>query len=228
MVSDRGTVSSLAQRVGYGRMYKAGRRKGILALPGATFNQDWWFDLDQATGEMRTLTELYGFPIGSCATLEDWGNSTMRARVSQLRTNCIASLFAGTKVHLMGVSAGGLSSLNWAKANPTLVQSISLLIPVVDVQAVYDNNRESFQSSISGAYGGRPPDSENPAKYAADLKGLPIRIYYSTNDSVTTSAETLNFAAAAGAETFSMGAVGHFWGPPWSGLHVGQFMRERD
>lgn len=229
MVTNAGTVSSLDQRTGCGRLYRNGSRRGVIALPGATYDRNWWFDLDSATYEMRILTDGYGFPVASIGTFDTWGNSTQRTNVSTLYTNCVGGLFSSdTKVHILGVSAGGLTALNWAKNNPTLVQSITLLIPVIDVQAVYDENRSSFASSISTAYSGRPSDANNPADNASSFSGFPIRIYYSENDAVTTTTETLTFASACGAETLSMGPVGHFWGPPWNGYAVGEFMRAHD
>lgn len=228
MVSRTETVASLDQRVGYGRLYKDGARKGALILPGATQNQHFWFVWDTATRDVRYITDDHGIPVASCATLDLWGNSTHRTNISQLRTNAQTARFASGKVHLLGASAGGLAACNWAKNNPTLVQSLVLLIPVLNVQGVYSEDRGGFASAVGTAYGGAPPDADNPADYAADLNGLPISVYYSTTDTVTTEAETLAFIAASGAEGSSMGALGHGWGAPWSGLAAGQFMVDND
>jgi len=228
VVSRTETVASLPQRTGRGRLYKDGTRKGILVLPGFNNDRHYWFLLDQVTRELRYLTEDYGFPVASCGTAALWGNSTHRANISQMRTNAQTALFASGKVHLWGASAGGLAACNWAKANPTLVQSIVLLVPAVDVQALHAEDRGGTAASIEAAYGGAPPDADNPADYAADLDGIPIRVYYSTDDPYTTEAESLAFIEDSGAEGISMGALDHSWGPPWSGLEAGQFFTDND
>lgn len=223
MVSSRGTVGGLAQRLALGYLHKPGRDTGLIAMPGATNDRDWWFDLDASTHELREITAR-GIPVATMGTLNTWGNSAVRTSMSTLKANAQTAEFKSGKVHLLGVSAGGLCVLNWAKNNPTLVQSIVLLIPVLDVQAVYSGNRGSFQSVIGTAYGGAPTDADNPADYAADLNGIPIRIYYSTSDTITLEAETLAFISASGAEGVSMGAQGHFWASPWSGGAAADFM----
>jgi pimeloyl-ACP methyl ester carboxylesterase len=138
------------------------------------------------------------------------------------------SLFASGKVHLLGVSAGGLGALNWAKNNPTLVQSITLLIPVLNVIGVDSEDRGSFSSAIQTAYGGSPTSADNPLDYAADLDGIPGRAYYSTTDAITEEDESTAFCADSGFEAVSMGAHGHFWDAPWSGINAGNFIREND
>lgn len=229
MFSSRGTVGGLDQRYGHDRLYKPGSRKGVLAMYGATGTRDSFFDLDRA--DRTTLRGIggFGFAFGTIDVLEYWGNSTIRTNMSTLRTNLQSGTFASGKVHLLGFSAGGTACLNWAKANPTLVQSICLVIPAVDIQDIYDNNRSGFQASISAAYGGRPADADNPADNAASFVDFPIRIYYSTNDTICIASTITTFATATGAELISMGAVGHFWSYTyWGGENAGEFFEEHD
>jgi hypothetical protein len=228
VVSSRGTIGGLLQRTGHDRLYKPGSRKGVLMLYGATSDLDAWFGVDPLFGEVSGICAQQ-FPLATLSTGVTWGNSTIRTQMSTLRTNIQSSgLFASGKVHLVGVSMGGLCALNWAKANPTLVQSITLLIPVVDVQAVYDADRGGFAASIAAAHGGRPPDSENPADNTGSFTGIPTRLYYSTTDTITLAAEQEASAAGSGATLVSMGAVGHFWGPPWSGRELAFWIKGSD
>lgn len=196
-------------------------------MPGATQDLDWWFSEDTLNGEIRDITDR-NIPVVTMGTLATWGNSAVRADMATLKTTAQTSFFGSGKVHLLGVSAGGLCALNFAKNNPTLVQSLSLLIPVIDPQAVYDGNLGGFQASISTAYGGRPANADTPSQNAASFIGIPTKIWYSTSDTITSSSITTTFAAAAGATAVSMGAVGHFWGAPWSGIAAGNFMRENN
>lgn len=231
MLSRTETVASLAQRTFRGRLYRDGTRKAVLAFPGASNDRHYWANTVDAAGrELRQITDDHGFPVGSIGTSGLWGNATHRANISQLRTNMQTALAAPGKVHLLGVSAGGTAACNWAKNNPTLVQSIVLLLGGVNIQAIHAEDRGGIglAASIEAAYGGAPPDAENPIDYAADLDGLPIRTYYSTDDPFTTEAETLAFCEDSGAEPISMGAQAHSWGPPWSGPAAGQFFTDND
>lgn len=223
MVSSRGTVATLPQRLALGYLHKPGRDIGLIAMPGATNDRDWWFDLDASTHELREITAR-GIPVATMGTLNTWGNSAVRTSMSTLKANAQTAEFKSGKVHLLGVSAGGLCVLNWAKNNPTLVQSMVLLIPVLNVIAVRSEDRGGFASVVTTAYGGAPSAADNPTDYAADLAGIPTRLYYSTTDPITTASESQGFATASGAELVSMGAVGHFWGSPWNGGLAADFM----
>ena len=232
LASFRGTVNSVAQRTACDRRYVPASRKGVIALYGSTGTRDSFFALDAVSRELRDITDL-DFPVASCDTGVLWGNSTMLARITQLRTNAqgtdpVPTQFASGKVHLLGISSGGVAALAWAKANPSLVQSISLLIPALDIQAIDSENRSGFSAEIQTAYGGAPADADNPADFAGDLTSIPIKVWYSTTDAVTTESESLAFIAASGARGQSMGQVGHFWGPPWSGRDVALWMKSQD
>jgi len=224
MVSNRGTVGGLAQRTGAGHFYKPFTKRGVIAQYGAFFSEDGWFD--QQPDAVRAITGM--FPIASTATFNYWGNDALMANMTTLLTNAKAKLFANAPVHLLGISAGGLSCLNWAKNNPTLVKSISLVIPVINVQGVWDEDRVGAKFLVDAAYGGRPPDDHNPLDYAASLPDVPIRLYCSENDPYTTFIESIDFAALAGAEAISMGPIGHAVGAPWGGEAVALFMRAND
>lgn len=232
MLSRRGTIGGLLQRVHHGRLYRGGTKKGVIVLPGSFGTVDDYFNLNYPVLE---AIHAQGFATASLTTLNTWGNSTIRTDVSTLKTNCQTAqtpqpaVFAAGKVHLVGISMGGLIALNWAKANPTLVQSITLVIPVLDVQAVYDENRGTFTSLIAPAYGGgRPTDADNPIKNAGSFTGFPINLYYSTTDPITTLSESESFAAATGAVPRSMGALGHGSGAPWGGADMARFIAAHD
>lgn len=189
---------------------------GVIALAGHNSTADTFpgpVYAIQATRYLDALAES-GYPSASCALDGNFGNSAMRTRITNLRTY-MQSASAGTwqwasgKVHLLGASAGGIAALAWAKANPTLVQSIALIISPPDIQAMHTADRGGLAADLATAYGGAPADSENPADFAADLNGIPIKCWYSTNDSLVLASEVTAFATAAGAITVSLGAQGH-------------------
>lgn len=149
-----------------------------------------------------------------------WGNATHRANITTAIDACQSSgWFPSGQVHLFGGSAGGLTVLQWALANPSRVKSIYLTIPLTDLQSGYDRDVLGLASSISDAYGGRPPDAENPQLRADELIDIPMEIAYSSDDPVCLAAETEAFIEAAGASAVNMGAVGHNWN---SALHNGR------
>lgn len=202
-----------------------------MLLPGATNDHDWWKLIDDAAhpdGDITKITDA-GFPVGTIGTLDTWGNPTQVANISTLISNMRSSgLARGGRVHLFGVSAGGLSAIQWARENPQLVATLQLLIPAHALQNTYDENRSGFQSVIGTAYGGRPTDDDDPLINAAELRGLKIRMYVSDNDAVTTPGESHLFAERSGAERISMGSVGHFWGAPYNGAAIADYIAAND
>lgn len=230
MIKVRETTGGITQTTAWANSYAAGSRGGVLAIPGDTYDDTYWTGAFWAlTPSMRNLVDSGGrFPVASVNQGTDWGNSTVQSRVTQLKTNAQTALFAGGKVHLLGISAGGTTCLNWAKANPTLVKSIALLIPCVDIQDIYDNDRSGFQSEISAAYSGRPSNANTPAQNTASFTGFPMKIWYSETDTVTPLNVTSSFISGTGATGVSMGSIGHLWGDPFSGQALSQFFAAND
>ena len=188
----------------YDRTYKSGGR-GIIGIPGVD-GTDW--PIDTAT-DPTVVAE--GWPKMQIASGQLWGNATHQTRITDARTALIASPGAiNGKVYLSAGSMGAAAALNWAKANPTLVQAISLAIPAIDLQDIHANNRGSYAAQIAAAWGGgAPADANNPADNAASFTSIPIKIWYSTDDPVCTAATVTAFASAAGATAVSLGAQGH-------------------
>jgi predicted alpha/beta hydrolase family esterase len=219
--SHRRTVSGLNHRIGVPGEYVPGSRKGVLMVYGHG-TEDSLPNLDDAFGYLDPIHDA-GFVT---AQLDDtpclWGNSTVRTNLDTLNAS-IADLVDTGSVHLFGASAGGTAVLNWAKANATLVRSIALVIPCVNVQGVHAENRGGFAAEVTTAYGGAPPDAENPLDFAADLSGIPIKMWVSETDTITTMAESKAFAEASGAELVNMGAQGHLFTAPFSGEALAAF-----
>lgn len=227
MVSSRGT-----QRYAYSRLYKPGSRSGVLMLFGRGGTRDSWFAFNDAlwpSGEISSITDA-GFPVGSIDTGVLWGNSTMLTNISTLKTAGQTALFAAGGVHLLGASAGGLAVLAWATANPSLVKSITLVVPALDVQHIHTNDLGGFAAEIETAYGGAPADADNPIDNLADFEDFPIDLYYSTDDPYTPLATTEAFIDGVGSNVtgHNMGAQAHAWTVPWSGANVAAFISEND
>jgi predicted esterase len=154
-----------------------------------------------------------------------FGNDTARTRVGQLKSfvqGASSPLVAASgKVHLLGASGGAAAAINYARANPTLVASMYLVVPLVDLADVHDNDRGGYAAEIETAYGGgagytAAVASHNPSASGnqAALSGVPMKIAYSTNDTLIPSATVTAYRdlvnAAGGTCTItSLGAVGH-------------------
>lgn len=149
--------------------------------------------------------------------LYNWGNDTSISRVGSARTYLISEGAPSDKIILVGASMGAVAVCNWARQNPTLVQSLILFIPAVDVEDLRANNRDGVQASIETAYTNNAGwqaarTTHNPIEYAAaDLagKGFDIKVYYSSNDPVCLPVLVESFIALVGAESHNLGAVGH-------------------
>jgi pimeloyl-ACP methyl ester carboxylesterase len=161
--------------------------------------------------EMTRLLCDAGRPVASFPADSNWGNSTHQGRIASIRTYGQANWgFSSGTVDILALSMGAAGALNWAKANPTHVNRIVLLDPAVDLQDIHANNRGGFAAAISTAWGGgAPSDANNPADNAASYASIPMKVWYSEDDAICTAATVTAFAAAAGAETQSLGAVGH-------------------
>lgn len=150
-----------------------------------------------------------GYRVVTFAPEWTWGNDTAITRISDLWTYAQANHgFSASKVHLFGVSMGGPCVLNWAKANPTKVASIALCLPAVDIQDIEDNGRATTISvpAPSTAFGNaRPDNAHTPARNAASFSGMPMKIWYSTNDTVCVPSTVTTFAAGCGATLQSLG-----------------------
>lgn len=140
-----------------------------------------------------------------------WGNATAQAAMDATMTYFTSRLGAKDQVILLGQSMGGTTVLNWARNNPSKVAAIALHLPIVDLQDVIDNDRgPGLGVTVPPAYGGgNPPSAFNPAANTADYIGMPIRIWYSSNDLSCDPGVVTTFGTAVGAIMTSLGAVGH-------------------
>lgn len=120
-------------------------------------------------------------------------------------------------VLLCGFSMGAANALNWAKANLSKVRAIALCIPVTDMADAYDNDRgPGLAAQIASAYTNEAgwlaaEPAKNPINFADDFAGIPVGIWYATDDAAVPVATVTAFQAAVGAscEVHSLGTAGH-------------------
>lgn len=133
-----------------------------------------------------------------------WGNPAALGNVDSMKTWMQSTMGVKTgKVALVGISMGTLTALNYAKANPSKVACVVSVLPAVNLNDFYSNNRGGYAASVTAAYGGSYNDTtqgptSNPYNYAASFPGtIPVQLYYSTADSIALPSYVTSFASAA-------------------------------
>lgn len=144
-----------------------------------------------------------------------WGNDTARQRITDAinwaRTNFPAA--SASKLPLLfGISMGGLTALNYARDHT--VAGVATAIAAVNLANLHDTNLGGFAAEIETAYGGAggytaAVPTHNPLSYAASLSGIPIKTWYTSDDSVTSVADAQSFCSLAQCEAINMGVGGH-------------------
>lgn len=148
-----------------------------------------------------------------------WGNDASINRVTSAKGFLVAKGAKSDKALIVAISMGALSALSWARQNLSSVAAIALITPVVSLPDVHDNNLNGWAAEIESAYGGAAAytaalPTHNPAQFAAQLAGIPIRAYYSTDDPTARATPVASFVAAVGssAQAVPIGAFGHTTG----------------
>lgn len=193
----------------------------IIYFPGGTATHaNFLTDLAQGNHLPPALANL-GWPLISAdfGGGSQLGNDNAIDRVGKAWTKVKAELGTATDKFIgVGLSQGATALFNYVKAGyGANVAAIVSIVGAIPMDAIHDEDRgPGLQASINNAYGSSAlweaaKATHDPSAYAADLAGLPIRLYYATNDPVYTEAEQLAFKAAVGSScsSVSLGAVGH-------------------
>ncbi|OWB26875.1 alpha/beta hydrolase family protein [Xanthomonas oryzae] len=139
--------------------------------------------------------------LGGNAT---WGNDTVISAIT-VAWNYLKALpgVSTDRVSFLCQSMGATGTIAWAAANPTLVDRIAMMIPVINLLDVRNNS--SYQPAIDAAYGGAYSQSTHGAAHdpltiatAGKLSGIPIQLWYGATDALCKPEFALQFAAAAG------------------------------
>lgn len=148
-------------------------------------------------GNQDTLTQMIaaaGFEAnsGDNGGPNTWGNTTAIAGVNAHFNQGQAWTSAKTgKVALVSGSMGGLNSMNWAAANKAKVSCIVSVIPVCNVDDIFQNDRGGYKWTINAAY----PGGWSQATYGANhnpitlsqtgkLSGIPMLFFYGLTDTL--------------------------------------------
>lgn len=194
--------------------YRPGEKRLVIFFSGAAGDEERFLAEDYAPLSIA-LAEA-GYPIISAefGGGYQWGNGLAQERIGQLWRFGIRELGARSDGLLgIGVSKGATALLNYASSFPGDVAAVAALIPAVDVTEIHDADEE-MGVEIEAAYGGRDGyaaaiETHDPVRRAEEFRALRLRCWYSDDDPSVPPATVKGFAARAGAETESIGAVGH-------------------
>lgn len=165
----------------------------------------------------RGLADL-GYPVLSidAGGKRTWGNDASINAVVNAVAWARANRFAVSATKdpiIIGVSMGGATALNYARAHDAA--AVVSLIGAVDVDDLHDRNYNGFAAEIEAAWGGAAAYeaaklTHNPIDNLAQFDGsVPTCFWYSDTDPVTPLAKVQQAAELAGGNLFSMGAIGH-------------------
>lgn len=193
-----------------------GTQRGIIYCPGFNSNA-----LTQTISPFSVVPYALadaGIPVLSCdfgVGGNQFGNDTSSTRVAAAWTFFKSQFGVKTdKVGFIGGSMGSLTSLNWIQNNLATVSAWAGLIPATDLADLHDNR--GFSTQINTAY-------TNLAGYTAALathspiayttgstfNGLPMKMWYSSDDPTVVLSTITAFASVTGAATVNTGAHGH-------------------
>ncbi len=221
----------------------------VVYLPGGGGNETSWqggtdTNPNETGDAFRDCAERGGVRrrIITLPTDWTWGDDEMQTRIDDVLTYAEAHYGFQAPYHFVGVSMGCPCAFNWAVNNLDRVRSIAGMLPAVDLQEIVDDGLLTtppfappnlYPPNDGTAYGVRPPDSHNPASFASDLLGTPIKLWYSNNDSIVLPATVTAFAAASGATAVNIGnqtatVPGHGLDTGFTSTDVATFLNAND
>jgi pimeloyl-ACP methyl ester carboxylesterase len=210
-----------------------GTRRGVLVCHSAGQSHDdqirpeWW-PIPRGlaeTGRFVCLACDFGdstVEYGPTSGRYSWGNEHAIARMSEAYRYLIGKEGGAKKgpIVVAATSMGAVLGLNWTMRYRHNVCAVILACPVLDLAALYTRTGDEDLLHIGAAYGVRPPvpipqlPACSPVMYAAKLRGIPIRIYASSDDTIAADTSSCReFATRVGGddiEVRDLGAVGHW------------------
>lgn len=134
-----------------------------------------------------------------------FANDPHMTRITAAKTYLTSNSQASpSKVHLIGISMGAGAAIRWASQNPTLVASVTAIIPMVNISDIYVNDKLGQRAAIGTAWGVTYPTAlpagADLLTQASTIKnnGIPGRILYSDADAVINVSDVTAMAGATG------------------------------
>lgn len=210
------------QQIGSPKYAIPSTRRGVVACHSSTGDAAACFSQADWKNHTARLAEFFHLIAADLTNPQNWGNDDSQDRAEDSWTHLQSKRgVPSSKCLLLALSMGALTALNWAHDNPTKVAAIALIIPVVNLKDAHDNRGFDTLIDSASAYGSHaaylsaePTHNPSATGRQAALAGIPIHIWYSTNDPVYTPTVISDFVTAVNAvggnaTATSMGAVLH-------------------
>lgn len=136
---------------------------------------------------------------------DNWGNvagaMTVADGIFALQSAALPTKAAQGPVTLVGTSMGFTTACVYARTQPSAIKGIVGVLPLVDMNDIYNRNWNGSVAAIDLAYGGDydpavHSNAHNPLSFAAALT-FPIHLFVGATDPGATLAKAQEFAAAA-------------------------------
>lgn len=212
------------------RTYKPdATRRGVIFCHGVGGSGDSWSQATVST-KIIALAEA-GYPVLCCDLSavtysgSNWADNDHIAAITDAWTYLKSPFGAQTdKVGLLGASMGVAGALAWARANLSECYAVAGLVPVLDVNDIYVNDKSGLRAGIGTAYAitypaamstsaQAPMSAHDPTQFGTTaLAGLPLRLWTSSDDPVASTTAVATTWGGKGATPYTvtdLGAVGH-------------------
>lgn len=154
---------------------------------------------------------------------DKWGNNTVMTGILTARTILDVLFDVGSRIIVLGVSAGAPAAARFSQLNPTLTAAVVGIIPAYDIKYEYQNIPGTV-AAIEAAWGfvgiGAFPAAADIAANYIPAIGVPLRTGYSSDDPIVPPAPVISYynsVAGTPSNLINLGAFGH------SNTAVGQF-----
>lgn len=175
---------------------------------------------DDPAGTVPALVEA-GFRVYIPSVPLLFGNATAQTRIDNALTRAVADGCTGAPA-LVGASNGSACAFPWMRTHPTAV--FVGILPPVDLAAIYKYDTFSAQDEIGTAWGiatdgsGTLPAGASALQAAmdGDFDGIPMQLWYASDDTLSTVTDEDFPTAIAGlvasttdTDLHDVGALGH-------------------
>lgn len=180
---------------------------GVMMVHGAGSNATYPLDSYGKQNERLAAVVDAGFTVTSADNggSQTWGNQRSIDALDRAYGHTVSQKGAtGSKVAIMGDSMGGVVALGWAAQNRDKVSCFIGTIPVISIHDIVSNDRGGYGSLASAAYDGwdaadrQGYDLSLSGGARTPLRGLPMLIFYGTNDTICVPSVTEAFKTAMG------------------------------
>jgi S-formylglutathione hydrolase FrmB len=179
----------------------------VILLHGATAGYDNFGAASRwASAKIPAYLAMAGIP---CISIEAYGDAFANNDAMSAITPAITYMNGRfsthpTKACILGISMGGGTGIRYAGLNPSKVSALIGIIPMVDIDHLYQNNILGLRAAVGTAWGVTYPTAlpadANLDTYGAiiDANNIPTKFWYDDVDTAILAADVVSMAALTG------------------------------